>query len=518
MANSEISLEMMPGTAHISVPLVELRGITKRFASVQALRGVDFDVRPGEVHALLGQNGAGKSTLIKILSGVNPRDAGEVRVNGKVTHFHAPGDSRAAGIAIVYQELSLVPSMTVAANLFLGREPHNRLGVVDAKAIQKSTQEFLAARRFPLQPEDLVANLKFAYRQLTEIAKALMGDVRVLVLDEPTSSLSAGEEEILFSAIKELTKQGVGIIYVTHRLQEVFLISDRVTVLRDGRNAGTFTTAKTDMATIVATIVGASAGQQNSKAAMQKAPALEAEVVLEMRDVRNDRLRGVDLVTRRGEIVGLAGLIGSGRTEILETVFGLRQIDSGEMRILGAPVTRNDPLSAIRRGVAFAPEDRHLQGLILDDTIERNIALPRLEQLTNNTLFLRRASNERARSAVVDLAIKAPGISTRLKELSGGNQQKVVFGKWIAPRPQLLLLDEPTIGVDVGAREEIYRVIREVALKGASVIAVSSDLSELLLLCDRVGIVANGRIVNMVSSDAITNEEQLHHLVQEEAP
>jgi ribose transport system ATP-binding protein len=507
---------MDPGTTGPSAPLVELRAITKRFGSVQALRGVDFDVRQGEVHALLGQNGAGKSTLIKILSGVNTRDGGEIYINGQTAHFRTPSDSRAAGIAIVYQELSLVPSMTVAANLHLGREPHNRLGVVDSKGIQKATREFLAARRFPLKPEDLVSDLKFAYRQLTEIAKALMGYVAVLVLDEPTSSLSAGEEEILFSAIRELTKQGVGVIYVTHRLQEVFLVSDRVTVLRDGRNAGTFTTSKTDMATIVTTIVGATANQQGTKTASAQLGGQNSEVALELCDIRNDRLRGVDLTTRRGEIVGLAGLIGSGRTEILETIFGLRRIDAGEMRLAGAPVRRHDPLSAIRRGIAFAPEDRHLQGLILDDTIERNTALPQLDRLTKNTFFLRRASNQRARSAITDLAIKAPGIKTRLKELSGGNQQKVVFGKWIAPRPVLLLLDEPTIGVDVGAREDIYRIIRDVAAKGASVIVVSSDLSELLLLCDRIGIVANGRIADTLPCEAIKNEEQLHHLIQEQ--
>ena len=505
---------MTPATANKVAPLVELSNIEKRFGPVYALRGVNFDLLPGEVHALLGQNGAGKSTLIKILAGVNQRDEGDVLIHGAQTHFRAPIDSREAGIAIVYQELSLVPSMTVAANMFLGREPRNRLQIVDRMAIQKATREFLKLRQFPLDGEDLVSNLTFAYRQLAEIAKALMGDVRVLVIDEPTSSLSAGEEEILFAAIKELTRQGVGVIYVTHRLQEVFRLSDRVTVLRDGKNAGTFVTAQTDMATIVATIVGAG-GEERTKPADRVADAMETEAIFELRDVHNERLRGVNLTIRRGEILGLAGLIGSGRTEILETIFGLQKVDSGEMLFNGNPVRRHDPLSAIRLGIALAPEDRHLEGLILDDTIERNMALPQLENLTKKTIFQRRASNDRARAAIKNLSIKAPGIATRLRNLSGGNQQKVVFGKWLAPRPKLLLLDEPTIGVDVGARGDIYGVIRQVAQQGTAAVVVSSDLSELLLLCDRIGIVAHGRVVKTVQRSEIRNEEDLHHMVQE---
>ena len=496
-------------------PLVRLAGIKKRFGGVLALRGVDFELRPGEVHALLGQNGAGKSTLIKILSGVNARDEGDVEIDGVATHFTTPSGSRAAGIAIVYQELSLIPSMTVAANMFLGREPHNALGVVDKRKIRTDASAFLESRRFPLKPDDLVSNLKFAYRQLTEIAKALIGEVRVLVLDEPTSSLSAGEESILFSAIKELTHQGVGVIYVTHRLQEVFQISDRVTVLRDGQNAGTFQTADVSMATIVSTIVGPSGQSVKKRTTNAAAKIQDAEIVAQMQAVHNDRLHGVDLAVHRGEILGLAGLIGSGRTEILETFFGLRPVRSGTMSIAGERISKLDPMSAIRRGVALAPEDRHVQGLVLDDTIERNTALPRLENLTKNTFFERRASWQRALTAISSLSIKAPGPATRLKNLSGGNQQKVVFGKWLAPRPLLLLLDEPTIGVDVGAREDIYGVIRSIAQQGASVVVVSSDLGELLLLCDRFAIVANGTITRLVESSEVANEEQLHHLVQE---
>ena len=496
------------------VPLVELRGIEKRFGPVQALRGVDFDLRPGEVHALLGQNGAGKSTLIKLLAGAIQRDAGDVMVHGAPVNFNSPHESRDAGIAIVYQELSLVPSMSVAANLFLGREPHNRLGIVDRKAIHKASRDFLKAKQFPLDGDETVSSLTFAYRQLAEIAKALLGDIRILVLDEPTSSLSAGEEDILFAAVKELTTHGVGVIYVTHRLQEVFRLSDRVTVLRDGRNAGTFTTAETDMATIVATIIG---GKSAAQAGSGPAPEtrLAGDAVLELQDVHNDRLRGVNLIIRRGEILGLAGLMGSGRTEILETIFGLRPVTSGQITFEGKPAGKLDPFEAIRRGIALTPEDRHVAGLVIDDTIERNIALPRLNNLTRNTIFQRKQSNQRARAAITDLSIKAPSISTRLRNLSGGNQQKVVFGKWLSPRPVILLLDEPTNGVDVGARGDIYGIIRQVAQQGAAVVVVSSDLAELQLLCDRIAIVAKGQVVNSVARSAIRNEEHLHHLVQE---
>ncbi len=498
--------------------LVDLRSIEKRFGPVHALRGVDFQLRRGEVHALLGQNGAGKSTLIKILSGAHRHDTGSILVNGKPVVFNSPTDSRAAGLAMVYQELSLVPSLSVAANIFLGREPTNMLGVVDRKAIRNSAREFLRSRRFPLTGEEVVADLPFAYRQLAEIAKALMGDVSILVLDEPTSSLSAGEEEILFAAIGELRAQGVGVIYVTHRLQEVFRLSDRVTVLRDGRNARTLMTAETDMTTLVSTIVGHKQ-QQAARPPALAAPVAKRDAFLEMRDVRNDRLRGVNLRVHRGEILGLAGLMGSGRTEILETIFGLRKATSGDILVEGAATNRRryEPLEAIRLGIALAPEDRHLQGLVVDDTIERNTALPRLDQLSRATIFRRRLSNERARKAVADLKVKAPDITTRLRNLSGGNQQKVVFGKWLDPRPRLLLLDEPTNGVDVGARADLYAITRDVAEQGTAVIVVSSDLAEVELLCDRVAIVSDGRVVRIVERTEIRNEEHLHHMVQEAA-
>ena len=838
-----------------ATPLLEFRNISKSFGAVKALRDVSFDLLPGEVHALLGQNGAGKSTLIKILAGVQAKDGGIIRVNGEESDFRTPAGARGAGIAVVYQELSLVPDMSVADNMFLSREP-KRFGLVDRGRILREARAFLEGHGFPLDPKAVVRTLPFAYRQLTEIAKALLGDVSILVLDEPTSALSAGEEATLFNAVAEATKRGVGVIYVTHRLGEVFRLAQRVTVLRDGRNVATFKTSESDIPSLVSAIVGpgdqhgrlatvvglgpygeqpsspnlvhlteAEAGaarkahfrigialhtgasdwsrqqlagitaalhqlgaelgpveyagfdaakQVDQIVAMVKSgpdaiiaipvdntltaevfktvnaagiklvlmdnapigmragtgyssvvsadnmaigqiaaqllaghiaangaaavigfgrdffvtgqrevafkqwladhrpdvtviqttfadpkeagrvgadflaahpevsgafvvwdePAMEivkalraqgkavamttadlgsaaamelarggmikgiaaqrpfdqgfaeAEAVIsallgkptpawiamapvsvtqrnlieayetiwhmppptelvaahaaaippaapsrpalapmsgedrgppvvELREAHNDRLKGVTLKVQAGEIFGLGGMIGSGRTEILETIFGLRRVRQGEYLLKGKPVTLNGPVDAIRKGIALVPEDRHLQGLVLDHSIERNLAMPRLPGLTRAGMFLRGLAKSRADETMGDLSIKAPDTATPVEALSGGNQQKVVFGKWRNPTPEVLLLDEPTVGVDVGAREQIYALVRSAAGQGSAVLVVSSDLGELAMLCDRIAVVAGGTIKATVSRADIRNEEQLHQLVQE---
>ena len=510
--------------------LVDMRDITLTFGGVvKALRGVSFDLRPGEVHALLGQNGAGKSTLIKVLSGVNQRDGGSVLVHGEETNFRSAQDSQAAGIAMVYQDLSLVPSMSVADNLFLGREPHDRLSLVRGRRLHTAAQKYLDEQGFPIKAAAAVASLPFAYRQLTEIAKALMGDIRILVLDEPTSALSAGEEDILFDAVKEVTRRGVGVVYVTHRLREVFRISDRVTVLRDGLNAGTFDTPEITMETLISAIVGPGhakmaeatlsleEGERRQGFSDPEHQSLTAAPVIELRDVTNDRLRGVDLKVRPGEILGLAGMVGSGRTEVLETMFGLRRAAEGQVIYQGAEVKWKSSAAAIKAGVALVPEDRHLQGLVLGDSIAANTALPQLRGLTRFGFFAKGEAGKRAMSALKELNVKAPGISTRLQNLSGGNQQKVVFGKWLVPEPKLLLLDEPTVGVDVGARDEIYGIIRRFAQRGCAVVVVSSDLVELQMLCDTLAIINDGQVTTTAHTSEVQGEEALQHLVQESA-
>lgn len=497
--------------------LIDVQGLEKSYAGIYALAGVDFQLLRGEVHALLGQNGAGKSTFIKVLAGVERPSGGRIHVMGQEHSFHSAHDSREAGIAIVYQELSLIPTMSVVDNLFLGREPRMGLGVVDRRKMLAQARAFLKEYDFPLDPRAIVSELPFAYRQMTEIAKALMGNVRVLVLDEPTSALSEHEEEVLFTAVRKVVDRGVGVIYVTHRLSEVFSMCDRVTVLRDGLNAGSFATVDIDMPGLVSAIVGPGELKEELLATeiSRRTARVESTAApfLEMQNVHNDVLRGVSLVVRPGEIVGLAGVIGSGRSEILETVFGLRRVSEGALLIGGERKKLKSPTDAIRLGIGLVPEDRHEQGLVLDHTIDRNLSLPILDRLTRFGGFRKRTSMRRSQLVMRALSVKAPNPFATVLTLSGGNQQKVVFGKWLEPRCELLLLDEPTVGVDVGAREEIYDVIRQAASEGTSTLVVSSDLSELLLICDRIYVVRDGKTREAMARDEIANVEEFHNLV-----
>jgi ribose transport system ATP-binding protein len=509
--------------------LVDVHGVEKSYSGFQALKGVDFELRSGEVHAVLGQNGAGKSTFIKVLAGVEQPSAGTIEVLGEQRNFQSAHDSREAGIAVVYQDLSLVPSMTVVDNLFLGRELHKGPGVVDRRKMLAKAREFLAEYDFDLNPKAMVANLPFAYRQMTEIAKALMGKVRVLILDEPTSALSEHEEEVLFSAVRKVVDRGVGVIHVTHRLHEVFTYCDRVTVFRDGSKVDTRPVEQVDLASLVAMIVGQDdalaeeiiALEQADDAALQPIEKLTdlqqlrepLQPVLQLDGVANEALSDVSLSIGPGEVVGLAGVIGSGRTEILETVFGLRGVSTGHMILNGSPKTIRSPVDAIRAGIGLVPEDRHEQGLVLDHAIDRNLSLPVLGRLSRRGAFRRRSSLRRSRDIMDRLSVKAPNPLATLTSLSGGNQQKVVFGKWLDPRCQVLLLDEPTVGVDVGAREEIYDAIRRATGEGTAVLMVSSDFDELLLLCDRVYVVRHRSITQSVSRSDIASSEHLHRLV-----
>jgi ribose transport system ATP-binding protein len=508
--------------ASSGAPLVRVAGMTKSFGGVRALRGVSLEVQAGEVHALLGENGAGKSTLIKILSGVHSFDTGAIEIDGAPVVFSNPSESRKAGIAVVYQDLSLVQSLSVGANLMLNREPTTWLGFLKKRELMREAEEFIQRHNIPLDPRATVGSLPFAYRQMTEICKALMGRVRLLILDEPTSALSSDEEQILFDAVDTVLRQNVGVIYVTHRLNEVFRISHRVTVLRDGVNVGTFKTAETDMKTLVAAIVGPKHTIAETKAALedeglrepQPTARLGGHELLALTGVVNDRLHGVDLSLRDGEIHGLAGLIGSGRTEILETVFALRPIVRGELRLDGVPQEMRGPVEAIEKGFALVPEDRQMQGLVLDHSIERNFSLPRLPHFSWASWIRWGAETQETDAAISDLSIRAPGPSTRVRNLSGGNQQKVVFAKWNNARTRILLLDEPTVGVDVGAREEIYGLIREATRNGAGVLIVSSDLAELILLCDRISVVVDGRVVGTLRRNEFGDAEHLHQFIQ----
>ena len=511
--------------------LVAITGLVKSFGPVKALKSVDFTLRPGEVHALLGENGAGKSTLIKILAGVQDADGGRMEVLGKTWNARNTAESRAAGISVVYQDLSLIPDLSVAANLTLGRESLYPGRIIRRRRDERSIGKYLSELGVDLDPRARVSTLPFAYRQMTEICKALLGDVRVLVLDEPTSALSRDEEAVLFDAVRRVTAAGVGVIYVTHRMDEVFQLSNRVTVLRDGSSVATFDTSKTTMRELVSTIVGPGKSavrdeiEREASSAVETADAapLSADtalidsqpVRLELQNVGNERLSDVSLALHQGEIHGLAGQVGSGRTEILETIFGVRRAKRGTITLDGKSRDFRRPDQAIRAGIAMVPEDRHIEGLVLDHPLDWNLTMPLLGT-TNGLLPLgRRAIRRAAESAVKRFAIRTNTVHTPASQLSGGNQQKIVFGRWSSPTPKVLLLDEPTAGVDVGSREEIYRLIRQIALSGTTVIVVSSDLVELLLISQRISIVHDGSIMKTMEREALHDSRDLHILIQE---
>lgn len=493
--------------------LVSMRDIVMAFGPVKALRGADFELLPGEVHGLLGQNGAGKSTLIKILAGVYRPRAGVMEIGGAPTTFNSPAESQRAGIAVVHQSLSLVPQLTVAQNLSLGVEPLKAFGRVDNRAVVRKAEAVIEHYRLPLNPDQKVGSLTFAYRQLLEIAKALAKDARILILDEPTSSLSRAEEDILFGAIREAQGHGIGVIYVSHRLGEVMEITDRVTVFRDGDDVGSFNTSEIDIPILVQAIVGDK--QQGLASSMERrerrAIAAGTTPVLSVSGLSNAQSHDVSLDVHAGEILGLVGTTGSGRTELLESLFGIRAITSGNVLVEGRPVHFRSPRAAIASGIKLIPEDRHEQGLVMGHTIEANSSLPNLGQLSG-TLGRFRIGPARgiARHTIEELKVVANGIETKVENLSGGNQQKVLIGKWLDTPTKILLLDEPTAGVDVGARADIYRIINDLALNGTAVIVSSSDYEELLNLCTRFAFIRSGRVVSSCARDEVSSEKELH--------
>ncbi|WP_049786042.1 sugar ABC transporter ATP-binding protein [Pseudarthrobacter phenanthrenivorans] len=465
--------------------LLNARGVSKAFSGVYALKDVDFDLRPGEVHALLGPNGAGKSTLIKILDGVQPQDEGIVEVDGR--------ERIQSDIATVFQELSLVPSLSVAQNIFLGNELHNAFGMVQKKKMNAVAKELIDSLGLHLPPGELVENLSVASRQLVEIAKAVHRDARVLVLDEPTSTLTKADQLLLFNSIRDIQKSGVGIIYVTHRLTEVFELADRVTIIRDGRKVLTADVADLEMSSLVREITGAEpqeAGPPKEAFDRFARPELLANSSggpkLQITDLAGDRFSDISFTAEAGRIVGIAGLIGTGRTELLETIGGMRRSTAGEIRLNGRTVRFKHPWEALSAGVALVPEDRHRSGLVMQHSIQRNLALAHHKSLRKGGLVDNRAARTLIKGLVETLQVKTNSIDSPVQTLSGGNQQKVVFAKWLQPGMHLLLLDEPTQGVDVRARQEIYRVIHRFAEEGAAIIVASSDFVELQELCDEI--------------------------------
>ena len=498
--------------AETVVPAVEMRGISKAFDSNVVLTGVDFEVAPGEVHALAGGNGAGKSTLMKILQGVYTKDDGTIRINGREVTFSSIHDAKAAGIGMVFQEFSLVPSLTVAQNIFLTTEPLGRgIFIRDGEARDKAREVFRQLE-VDVDPGARVGDLGTAYWQLTEIAKAMAQDARVLIMDEPSASLARHEAEQLFELVARLKARGISIIYISHRMEEVYRIADRITILRDGRNLLTKRLTDVTPEQIVEGIVGQ---QIEGMAYQERDSSAEREVLLEASGLTaGSRVQNVSFTLHRGEIIGLAGLMGSGRTELARCLFGIDKLDSGEVRVRGERVDLSDPRQAIKAGLALIPEDRRAQGLVLDHSVRDNLLLPLLKKIERGLLLDDGAGKTLATSLIERFAVKVANPGRPVRLLSGGNQQKVVIAKWLGTDPDVLIMDEPTAGVDIGTKTEILTMIRNLAEEGKAVIVISSEYAEMLAVSDRVLILRDGTIQQELARKDIADEESLQHAVQ----
>jgi ribose transport system ATP-binding protein len=481
-------------------PLLEMRGITKRFPGVTALDSVDFELEKGEVHVLLGENGAGKSTLIKMLSGAYQPDEGEILLNREPVNVSSAMVAQELGISTIYQEFNLVPQLTVAENIFLGRQPR-RFGLVDRRKMVEEARRLLERMKVRVAPNALVSNLGVAQQQMVEIAKALSLDARILVMDEPTASLSGQEVERLFEIIQGLKEEEVGIIFISHHLEEVAEIGDRVTVLRDGKVVDRVP-ASTDRSEFVRMMVGRPVEDQFPRRRTEV-----GEVLLEVKNLsREGVLENISFQVRAGEVVGMAGIVGAGRTELARALFGVDPVDSGEVWVEGRRMEHGDPREAKRRSMGFVTEDRQGQGIVPPLSVAENLGLASLERYTKAGLVDRREQRKLARKMVEDLNIRTPGLEQEIRYLSGGNQQKVVIGKWLLARSRVLIMDEPTRGIDVGAKVEIYELMNELTENGAGILMISSELPEVLGMSDRILVMSGGRITGELSAEEATQE------------
>ncbi|MCY4145033.1 MAG: sugar ABC transporter ATP-binding protein [Chloroflexi bacterium] len=498
--------------------LLRMQGINKNFPGVQALKNAHFEVRRGEVHALIGENGAGKSTMIKIVSGVYQPDSGDIQIAGQAAHFGNPREAHLAGIATIYQELGLYPELSVAENIFMGHAPmKTRLGLrtIDWERMESGAEDLLAELNIhDLDVGAKVGALNVGNRQRVEIAKALSLDAQILIMDEPTAALTESDVEQLFSIVRLLRQRGVSIIYISHRLNEIFDLADRVTVLRDGETIGTQQVADTSEAELIRMMVG-----RKIETLFPKQMAQIGAVALELRNLHRPPLtRDISLSVRAGEIVGLAGLVGSGRSETAQVIFGVLPADSGEIIINGAPVTINKPSEAVAQGIGYVPEDRGRQGLIREMTIRENTSMAVLESVSRYTFINRAQEQSLASQSIEQLSIRATGTEQTTNKLSGGNQQKVVVSKWLASKPKVLIMDEPTRGIDVGAKAEIHRLMSRLAAEqGLAILMISSELPEILAMSDRILVMREGRLVGEFSRDEATQEAVAHAMMSEAA-
>lgn len=492
---------------------VRMNDITKSFSGVRVLDGVALEVVRGEVHALAGGNGAGKSTLMKILRGVHQPDAGSIEIEGEQVHLASSMEAMARGVAMIFQEFSVVPTLTVAQNVFLAREQRGALGLLDDSASARRTKELFASMGVEVDPDRRLEDYGTAYWQLTEIAKALSQDARILIMDEPTASLAKDEAEHLFALIRSLAARGIAIIYISHRMEEIFRVSDRVTVLRDGRLVATSTTRDLSPEALVEQIVGRR--MESVLAWHAREVPRDRERLLEVRGLSaRPRLHDVDLDLYPGEILGFAGLMGSGRTETVRALFGIDPIESGAIKVRGRPVVIRNSSDAIAAGISLVPEDRRVQGLVLDHSVRSNLLLPLLDRFSIGGWLDDGKGDRIAAQLVRDLGVKVGDIDRPVVQLSGGNQQKVVLAKWMGTEPDVILMDEPTAGVDIATKVDIVGMVRALADAGKGVILISSEFPELLAVCDRILVFRDGTIERSLLREEIADEDALHLAVQ----
>ena len=481
---------------------IEMRNIHKSFGTNRVLTGVDFDLREGEVHALMGENGAGKSTLMNILTGLHSRDEGTIVIDGQETYFGSPKEAEERGIAFIHQELNIWPEMTVLDNLFIGKEMTSQFGFLNMKQMKALAKEQFNKLSVTIPLTQEAGECSVGQQQMIEIAKALMTEAKVIIMDEPTAALTEREIQKLFEVIKSLRKEGVSIVYISHRMEEIFAICDRITVMRDGKTVDTKAIPNTNFDEVVKKMVG----RELTERYPARHPSL-GEVVLEVKNISGkDRFKDVSFSVHAGEIVGVSGLMGAGRTEMMRAIFGLDPLDGGEVLVRGKKVIIKKPDDAVKHGIGFITEDRKDEGLVLDFSVRENMALPNLFSFSSKGFISGKKEQEFVDTLTKRLQIKTQSSETAARNLSGGNQQKVVIAKWIGIGPSVLILDEPTRGVDVGAKREIYQLMNELTERGVAIIMVSSELPEVLGMSDRILVVHEGRITGEVDREHATQE------------
>lgn len=486
-------------------PFVEMTGIDKSFSGNKVLHGVNLTVNKGEVHALMGENGAGKSTMIKILSGVYTRDKGEVKVASQPVVFKTPKDAEEHGINIIHQELNIIPDLTVSQNMFLGKElTYGKSGMLNKREMKRATKQSLLELGVDnISPDETAGNLSVGQQQMIEIARALATQSELIVMDEPTAALTDREIDSLFEVIHSLRERGVSIIYVSHRMEEIFKICDRITVLRDGQYIGTENIKETSFDEIVRMMVGRELGER-----FPTRNAAIGDIVFEVKNLKLDGIfNDINFHVKAGEILGIAGLMGAGRTEILETIFGYRKKNKGIIELNGQPLNISHPLDAVKNGIAFISEDRKDKGLVIDASIRENVALTNLKSISTSGIVSRSKERQLVDNLVKRLHVRMAHRNQEVKRLSGGNQQKVVIAKWIGIEPQVLLLDEPTRGVDIGAKKEIYSIMNELSERGVAIVMISSELPEVLGVSDRIMVVHEGEITRKLLREEADQEK-----------